>query len=253
MANSGFSFTIADAAILSLLLLGHALGEFVFRGQSQAERTGASFRALCNHALRLTFFQAVVILPFSWSWASLGLVLLIGLSHLGVDRLTVWLDGFRTHPLGWYALDQALHLAMLTLVWWLWPGSTPPLLPVSGDWFEPVGQIALTMAVFAFNTGGGARLVAGLLERFPVAKSAGNDQGRIIGILERLTVLTLVLWQAWGAIGFVMVAKSIARFKKLEDPDFAERYLIGTLSSILVALLSGLAILACVAAWPGID
>jgi hypothetical protein len=40
-----------------------------------------------------------------------------------------------------------------------------------------------------------------------------------------------------GAIGFVIAAKSLARFKQLEDKDFAERYLLGTLLSVLIALV----------------
>ena len=49
--------------------------------------------------------------------------------------------------------------------------------------------------------------------------------------------------QLLGAIGFVLAAKSLARFQQLnDDKDFAERYLVGTLVSTLVAV-------ACVLAW----
>jgi hypothetical protein len=64
--------------------------------------------------------------------------------------------------------------------------------------------------------------------------------GRMIGILERMLTLTLVLIGQWGALGFVMAAKSIARFRDLEQREFSEYYLIGTLASILVAAASGL-------------
>ena len=46
----------------------------------------------------------------------------------------------------------------------------------------------------------------------------------------------------WGALGFVIAAKSIARFKDLDQRDFSERHLIGTLASVLVAIASGLAV-----------
>jgi hypothetical protein len=45
-----------------------------------------------------------------------------------------------------------------------------------------------------------------------------------------------------SAIGFVIAAKSIARFKELDDKEFAEYYLIGSLMSMLLALTGGLAI-----------
>ena len=42
----------------------------------------------------------------------------------------------------------------------------------------------------------------------------------------------------FGLIGFVLTAKSIARFKQMEDKNFAEKYLIGTLTSFLVVLIT---------------
>ena len=66
--------------------------------------------------------------------------------------------------------------------------------------------------------------------------------GKWIGILERILLLTLVLHDAWGAIGFVLAAKSVARFKELDDRRFGEYYLVGTLTSVLVAVASGLAV-----------
>ena len=42
----------------------------------------------------------------------------------------------------------------------------------------------------------------------------------------------------FGLIGFVLTAKSIARFKQMEDKNFAEKYLIGTLTSFLIVLIT---------------
>lgn len=64
--------------------------------------------------------------------------------------------------------------------------------------------------------------------------------GATIGILERLLIVTFVLTGSTAAIGFVVAAKTLARFKQLDDRDFAEYYLLGTLASVAVALLSAL-------------
>lgn len=64
--------------------------------------------------------------------------------------------------------------------------------------------------------------------------------GALIGFLERVLTLTFVLLGDYTAIALVFAAKSIARYKKLEDQDFAEYYLIGTFASILFALLMGI-------------
>jgi hypothetical protein len=64
--------------------------------------------------------------------------------------------------------------------------------------------------------------------------------GATIGILERLLIVTFMLASAEAAIGFVIAAKTIARFRLLDDRDFAEYYLLGTLASVGVAVLTGI-------------
>jgi hypothetical protein len=65
-------------------------------------------------------------------------------------------------------------------------------------------------------------------------------RGRTIGSLERAIALTLVLLGQYAALGLIVAAKSVARFKALEDREFAEYFLIGTLASLLLALAGGL-------------
>jgi hypothetical protein len=65
--------------------------------------------------------------------------------------------------------------------------------------------------------------------------------GATIGVLERLLIVTLLLVGADAAIGFVVAAKTIARFRLLDDRDFAEYYLLGTLASVSVAIVTALA------------
>jgi uncharacterized protein DUF3307 len=64
--------------------------------------------------------------------------------------------------------------------------------------------------------------------------------GATIGVLERLLIVAFVLTGSAAAIGFVVAAKTLARFRQLDDRDFAEYYLLGTLASVAVALGSGL-------------
>jgi uncharacterized oligopeptide transporter (OPT) family protein len=49
-------------------------------------------------------------------------------------------------------------------------------------------------------------------------------------------LFTLGLSGQYAAIGFMLAAKSVARFKKFEEPDFAEQYIVGTLASIGAAV-----------------
>jgi hypothetical protein len=82
------------------------------------------------------------------------------------------------------------------------------------------------------------------LRLFPLKTPAKEAaRGRIIGILERLIIFIAVVMQQYTALGIVVAAKGIARYKKMEnDPQFAEYFLIGTLLSVVVA--AGIAMLA---------
>ena len=82
------------------------------------------------------------------------------------------------------------------------------------------------------------------------AKPEGSAQddpgaGKWIGYLERLIILLLVMYHQYSAIAFVLTAKSVARFKAIEDNRItAEYYLIGTLMSaaatLVIAVLLGI-------------
>ncbi len=62
------------------------------------------------------------------------------------------------------------------------------------------------------------------------------NTGRVIGILERIFVFLFVLINQYAAIGFILAAKGVTRFKDFESRTFAEYVLIGTLLSALLAM-----------------
>lgn len=67
-----------------------------------------------------------------------------------------------------------------------------------------------------------------------------RSRGKLIGYIERLLVISLTLVGAYPSIAFIIAAKSIARFKQLDDRNWAEYFLLGTLASILLGLALGL-------------
>lgn len=61
--------------------------------------------------------------------------------------------------------------------------------------------------------------------------------GRIIGFLERIFVFLFILLNQYTAIGFIIAAKGIVRYPDFGKKNFNEYILIGTLLSVLVAML----------------
>lgn len=71
-------------------------------------------------------------------------------------------------------------------------------------------------------------------------KSGLKNAGFYIGCLERTLILTAILVQSSSFAGLILTGKSIARFPELKEKCFAEYFLIGTLLSILLAVLGGI-------------
>jgi len=65
-----------------------------------------------------------------------------------------------------------------------------------------------------------------------------NKAGRRIGTIERLIMIIFLSTDQYTAIGFILTAKSIARYDIItKDEKFAEYYLLGTLISTLCVIV----------------
>jgi hypothetical protein len=82
----------------------------------------------------------------------------------------------------------------------------------------------------------------------PVDRAEYN-RGRIIGAIERMVLVLLVAAGRYEALAFMLAAKGLIRSKALESRDFAEYFIIGTLTSALLALVLGLVLQRLFTAW----
>ena len=62
------------------------------------------------------------------------------------------------------------------------------------------------------------------------------DIGSIIGILERFLVIIFALFKNFAAIAIIITVKTWARTDDLKEPNFRNKYLLGTLASLVLAL-----------------
>jgi hypothetical protein len=161
----------------------------------------------------------------------------------------------------WFLFDQLAHLVVLVGAWAVLLARAEPLdwwqelvarIAAGGDG-EAIGRAALVFVVICAlvvaNTRAGSLFVGTLVRapRPPIVQDTRGDDGpsvaRIgatIGVIERLLIVTLVLAGGVAAVGLVIAAKTIARFRQLEDRLFAEYYLLGTLASVSLAVITSL-------------
>jgi hypothetical protein len=63
------------------------------------------------------------------------------------------------------------------------------------------------------------------------------ERGRLIGLLERTFFYFLVIFDKTAVVGIIIALKSLARFRELDNKEFAEYFLIGSLLSLLWAVI----------------
>lgn len=64
-------------------------------------------------------------------------------------------------------------------------------------------------------------------------KKDSDKNGELIGYVERIILLICIANNHYEALGFIITAKTLTRFKLIEeDKKFGEKYLLGTLLSV---------------------
>lgn len=229
--------------LFTWLLLGHVFADFVWQSDSLVERKGIAGRrlgALAEHgAILLACHLLGVVLYLSVDVVIV--VLVVVLVHVALDWLKAIADTRFNQPLTLFLLDQALHVLTLVAAA-IWLSGTPAR--IEPELLTQLSVAAVYTSAWVVVWRGGGFFMAMLLSVCRLPEEPGDDGpelGRLIGVLERLLVVTLVLEEAWAGIGLLVAAKSVARFKELDDRRFSEYYLVGTLGSLLLAIAVGLA------------
>lgn len=231
------------------MLLAHLLGDFYLQSDSMARAKESSAVMLARHAVLCAVLSALaagVLIGVDLPWIALVAVV-TGITHAALDGVVRPKVRHRLGDWKGYCLDQSLHIVVCAGM-----GALAEHFSIDGRSLLDVDtRLAPLLVVFASVLLAGkpgevtVRELLGSLREFDTASRskektvlAAQRSGRIIGVVERTIVVALALLGQYSAIAFVMTAKSIARFKKIEESgDFAEQYLIGTLASLGIALI----------------
>lgn len=228
---------------LALLLLGHVLGDFAFQTDDLAaakHRIGP----LLTHGSIVVVVHAVVFLPLL-TVQTAPTVAVIGVVHVLIDAVSARLRQGTGGSVQLFLGDQLAHVLVILGGWGLVDPATWALTPIVAG-LAGVEQLpwaavttgAVYLAAFVFAHDGGNAIVRGVLPDPDPAPESEDDleAGSLIGSLERWIILFLGVAGLWGSVGLVVAAKSIARFEELKQQAFAEYFLVGTLTSVLVAV-----------------
>lgn len=229
---------VPDTDILLKFLLAHLVGDFLLQPKNWIKD-----KALHRHTSAALYLHglthSILIILLVWDFLFWPYSLAIGLSHIVIDGIRSW-QPVKWQRL-WFLLDQLLHV---TVIVGLWSYHQRELLEFD-SLIVDVSWLKVTAIVFV-------SWPAGYIIKELITNLAphGNDglprAGMHIGVIERLLVLLFVIQGQWEAVGFLLAAKSVFRFGDLRDKKEkhqTEYFLIGTLLSFGVAILSGTVVL----------
>lgn len=226
--------------LILLQIIAHLLLDFFFQThKSAAEKNTKGFKSafLYKHALLCFILSWIFSLQIEFGWAALCLTVF----HLIIDGFKPLLRRIQKLKPYLFYLDQLLHLLVLILVVYqfdYWMGINPTF-EVNFDF-----KILLMITGYLFCLKPTNIFIREVFKSTDIQVSSDNEMpnaGKVIGILERILTLTLILVGQYSAVGFLIAAKSILRYRSDETLK-SEYVLIGTLLSFGTAVLLGILI-----------
>jgi len=230
--------------ILVKLILAHLLGDFVLQPntwvKNKADKKIKSIELYFH-----TLIHGILILLLLGSLNFWKPALILSLSHGIIDLLKVYFSKSKNKTT-WFFIDQLLHFIAIFIIWYFF--FNPEVSPFD-IWNNPSLWIYTTAIIFLSIVSG--IIMQQILRNWnkqiqEVNKLSLKNAGKYIGYLERLFVFLFVVSNHWGAIGFLLTAKSVFRFGDLKESTnrkLTEYILIGTLLSFGLAILTGLVVL----------
>ena len=224
-----------NSTLFLSLVLAHIIGDFYLQTDKCCEQKETrKFKSwfLYVHAITIGLLSWIIVPSCSFGlWA-----LMIAVSHFAIDAVKIHC------PKGlWsFVIDQLLHLGILVAISTIYEITKDlPLQMIDSpsSFSTPLLILAVLLCMKPANI-----LIKLILEKhLGKLDTLGNirNAGALIGNLERILTIVFVLLGQFEAIGFIVAAKSILRFK---DTDTAktEYVLAGTFLSFGIAILCGL-------------
>ncbi len=223
-----------------LQFIAHLLLDYFFQTDILAKRKNAlGFKS------RFLYWHIVLCFILSWIF-SLQLNFIWGALIISITHFLI--DGFKHHLntnkyLGRYAffIDQSLHFVILggvVILFAKWKGVDTN----NFSWIDLKILLAITGYMVCLKPAN--IFIKEVFLATDIQVSSDNEMpnaGKVIGVLERILTLTLIIALQFQAVGFLIAAKSILRYRN-EETLKTEYVLIGTMLSFGIAVVAGIII-----------
>ncbi|AMJ41247.1 DUF3307 domain-containing protein [Anaerotignum propionicum] len=232
--------------IIYILIIAHFLADFTLQTTKLAQRKLDNFKYLIYHAIIYAVIFLITMFPLVKFQKAILPYIIITCSHFFIDWIRTLVDkkfSRRSIIFASFIVDQILHVLILMVLYYAYDlgVETTSLYDYIQQW-QYSYRLVIYCLTFVILWDPTAVFIKKLFLYIVDGDSSDQEEndpqvGRIIGKVERIIISILILCNQFGAIGFVLTAKSIARYKQLEDKNFAEKYLVGTLTSVAIAFI----------------
>jgi hypothetical protein len=230
---------ILEYTWLVKLILAHLLTDFVLQPKGWVDH-----RSRHHFASGRLYLHGVVTGIVAWLLAGFQYwpaAIVIAITHVLIDG---W-KSYQKQSMAYFVADQLAHLAVISLCWYYYFVPGEQMLGAIQS-LKLNDRFWIYAAAIVFLTTPAGILIGQMTRewRERIANSESlNNAGKWIGIVERMIVFVFVLLGQYAAISLLVAAKGIIRFNEKDRPEVKTEYLvIGTLLSIALALLLGLAV-----------
>lgn len=229
-----------------ILLILHLIGDFYLQTSKIAKCKNAQISSDCKKCskcktgsmLNITYMllhTLLYIIPFfllffitDWLVAIISLAVIF-VSHALIDTISCCLNKKLKQTVV-FIVDQFIHVAILYLIY--------RKCTLSSFFSEYIDALKIILIILVLIAPCSILINKIFKDIYPDTEIEGIfDVGSVIGIIERFLVFIFAYFGNFAAIAIIITVKTWARNEDLKDKSFRNKYLLGTLASLTVALV----------------
>lgn len=236
---------------LLLLILGHTIGDFYLQTSKIAEKKSSCCFYFIIHCILYTLSTFLCLLPVKGIQLWIILLIVSG-SHIFIDLIKNYAYNKKIDETLLFLVDQASHLLVIFCVYIYVIKNSLAIQIRAGfaNFFELLNLNYITVIGISLLLLLNAKPCNVMIKSIMKKRDSSEEQntthkgiGAMIGTLERWIIILFFMIEQYSSIGLVLTAKSIARYNKIStETNFAEYYLLGTLTSTIFAVISSMII-----------
>ncbi len=230
-----------------ILVILHLLGDFYLQTTKIAQCKNARRGSACGECKKckdsswinrkyLLVHSLLYIVPFLVLYLIMGyihvtvVICVLFVTHILIDTASCYFNKKNKQTVV-FIVDQALHVGIICLI--------PQFVTFSyniDDCYYAVLKVVFTCLMLIIPC---SIMINKLFKDiYPQSNEMGMfDIGSIIGVMERILTFIFACFESFPAIAIIITVKTWARTNDLKESEFRNKYLLGTLTSLVLALI----------------